>query len=914
MRTRRFAIVAGALAVMVALAVVSAAAMPTVTAVELTSTTPVPEARVRAAIGSLAGQPMSRDAVRTSLERLWALGLFSAIRVEEVPQPGGVALRYELTARPIVRRIRWEGHTGLDVAELASVAALATGEESSEARFAGARRALLARYRREGFFAARVDIRSDPVGNTGDRDVTVMLEAGEQARLGHVELRGDTGLPTAEVSKLLGLKTGDSYRDVLVRDRTRALEERLRRDGFYAARVTAGAPEWRRETNRVDLDVSVAAGPAFRVEFQGRASVSDAALRSRLTFTSSGAADSFEQEASAREIESLYRERGHPFAHVEASESTQDDVRVIAFHIDEGPRVTIESLTFTGNREVSSERLAKVVAGGALSFFRPEPFRQDVVDHDVGALLAYLKSQGYADATVGPAEVSFTDDRTRARIVIPVAEGMRRTVGAVAVQGERIVRPKDILAALPFKAGDPWNRERAEDGQRAIERLYAGRGYHGAVVRLETTPRDGSVDVRYQIEEGEPTRIGRILVRGLVLMRDSVVRRDLPFTAGDVLTPEKLLEGQRRLGALPAFASVSIEPLRPPPEPFADVDVAVRERQPWHLDFGGGYGNKDGVRAFLEFGHDDLFGTGASASLRQRVSGGGQSTGFAERTDGLGRIPLLFGTPWSADIDVFQEWSEQLGYDLGRYGFFAGIHRDLFPERIKGLRGDLWYRLESQNYTHVDPTLASADVTPGRELITSVAPILTLDRRDEPLDPTRGSLHLFSVETATRYLGGDVSFLKARLETAWFLDWLRPTVIVLGGRLGLATTLGDTPALPIQDRFFAGGATTVRGYREDRLGPLDARGNPVGGNGLAIANLEWRFPIWRWIGGTLFFDAGAVTPEVRDLHWDAFRSGAGGGIRIKTPVGPVRVDVGYALQPISGESRTQVYVTVGNPF
>src|SRR5262249_58580908 len=103
-----------------------------------------------------------------------------------------------------------------------------------------------------------------------------------------------------------------------------------------------------------------------------------------------------------------------------------------------------------------------------------------------------------------------------------------------------------------------------------------------------------------------------------------------------------------------------------------------------------------------------------------------QSTGFAERTDGLGRIPLLFGTPWSADIDVFQEWSEQLGYDLGRYGFFAGIHRDLFPERIKGLRGDLWYRLEAQNYTHVHPTLASAHVTPRPQPITRTPPLLPL--------------------------------------------------------------------------------------------------------------------------------------------------------------------------------------------
>src|SRR5262245_49270523 len=398
-------------AAMHALTAVAGAAVPTVTAVELAPSAPVPEARVRGAIGELAGKPLSRDAVRASLERLWGLGLFSAIRVEEVPGPGGVALRFELTARPLIRRIRWEGHSGIDVAEMAGVAGLATGEEASESRLERARRDLLARYRREGFFAAQVDLRSDTVGDTAERDVTVTLEAGRRASFGEVRLSGEMGLPAREVSKVLGLRTGDSYRDLLVRDRTRALEERLRRDGFFEARVTASAPEWRRATNRVDLEIRVAAGPAYRVEFDGRSSLPVSALRSRLTFAASGVADQFEQQASAREIEALYRESGHPFARAGVEDSRQDDVRVITFHIQEGPRVTVESVTFTGNHAVSSERLAKTIEPGPLRLLRPEPFRQDTVDRDVRTLLAFLRDQGYADATVGPAQVTFTDDR-----------------------------------------------------------------------------------------------------------------------------------------------------------------------------------------------------------------------------------------------------------------------------------------------------------------------------------------------------------------------------------------------------------------------------------------------------------------------------------------------------------------------
>jgi outer membrane translocation and assembly module TamA len=140
-------------------------------------------------------------------------------------------------------------------------------------------------------------------------------------------------------------------------------------------------------------------------------------------------------------------------------------------------------------------------------------------------------------------------------------------------------------------------------------------------------------------------------------------------------------------------------------------------------------------------------------------------------------------------------------------------------------------------------------------------------------------------------------------------------VLVVSARLGLAEPLAADDTLPIEERFFAGGAATVRGYRERRLGPLDARGNPAGGNGLAVFNVEWRFPIWRWFGGTVFFDTGAVTAEVEDLAPDELRSGVGAGLRLSTPVGPVRLDVGYPLDRVENQDqKPRVYLSIGHPF
>jgi outer membrane protein assembly factor BamA len=704
------------------LAAPGAAAPPMVMAIELSSSHPLPEQQVREVIGDLSGKALSRDAVRDAVERLWGLGLFSAIRVDEIPTPGGgIRLRYEFTQRLLIRKISWEGTSGIDLADAAAVAGLAIGEEAGQTRLARAEQDLLTRYHRDGYLGARILIRRSPwrAQRAGRHHLPECRRAG--AHRGGAP-RGDPGLPAKQIEEALKLPEGHPFRESLARDGARAAEERLRQDGYYEARVTAGPPDWHADSNRVDLDIRVSLGPRFRVEFEGRSALPESALKSALTFAASGAADAFEQESSARQLEAAYRERGYHFARV-TPEARDGDVGVIRFVIDEGPRVTVESLTFSGAVTVPADQLEKEIETRRPSLFRRGLFREDLLDHDAGVVTAYLRSLGYAEASVGPPEVHFSEDRTRARVRISVSEGPRLTAGAVTIEGAHVFASSEIRAALPFKPGAPWEARQAEDGRRAIEKLYASRGYYGAAVRVDTSRHDSTVQIRYDIDEGGQTRIGRVLLRGLLLAREDVVRRTLPFRSGDVLLPDKLLDGQRRLGEFAAFDAVSIDPLRPPPNPFADVEVTLRERKPWHLDFGVGFSNAEGGRGFIELGHDDVFGTGASVSIRQRLSAGGDSTRWAERTDALGRVPFVLGTPWWVDVDIFQELSGQLGYDLAHAGIWVDAHRDLFPEWIKGLRGDLRYRLESVRYSNVDPTLARGR-RPTR-VVVSVTPMFT---------------------------------------------------------------------------------------------------------------------------------------------------------------------------------------------
>jgi outer membrane protein insertion porin family len=466
-----------------------------------------------------------------------------------------------------------------------------------------------------------------------------------------------------------------------------------------------------------------------------------------------------------------------------------------------------------------------------------------------------------------------------------------------------------LRRALDLAPGAPWSEAAVEQGRRVLERRYARAGRLAARVEAASEPRDGVVDVTYTIAEGPLTRVGRVLVRGLTRTRLAVVTRELPLAPGDPLDPEALVEAQRRLGALGIFEAVDVDPLRPAPTPFADVTVTVREGKPWHLAGGVGYSTFERARVFVEAGHDNILGTARSLALRLRASERG------ERGDVLYREPWLLGTPWVGEGNLFYEQRDEIGYDLERVGLALGIQRDLWVERIRGLRGAVRYEIARVERSDVDPALLEEHVREGTEVVASVTNEVTLDRRDHPLDPRRGSFHLASLEVGGAALGGEADFVKARLETAWFLDWLPPGVLAVGLRLGLATALGDTVEIPIEKRFFAGGATTVRGYRERRLGPLDDRGNPTGGDGFFVLNLEWRFPIWRWLGGAVFLDTGAVTARATDLAPDELRSGVGAGLRVASPVGPVRLDVAYPLDSVPGQEQTfRVYVTVGYPF
>ena len=286
-----------------------------------------------------------------------------------------------------------------------------------------------------------------------------------------------------------------------------------------------------------------------------------------------------------------YREAGYHFVKVTGTLGGDAATHHVRFDIEEGPRVSVESIGFEGVTSLPAAKLQDQMQTRPAWLIPFGVFRglyvEEQLTRDMQVVRQYLRTQGFASAEVGPPRTTFSDDRTHARIVIPVVEGPRKKVAGVVVTGSKLV-PLDLIhKTIGFRAGDPWDGIRAEETRRRSEQLYQRRGYRGTTVSLTTAETPEGFQATYAVQEGEVTRVGQILVSGLTATKLDIVMRELPFKYGDPLTAVDVAEARRRLDATRLFDRVDVEPQGDPDAPYRDVAVTLREAKPWRLEFGG---------------------------------------------------------------------------------------------------------------------------------------------------------------------------------------------------------------------------------------------------------------------------------------------------------------------------------------
>ncbi|MBI1976022.1 MAG: BamA/TamA family outer membrane protein, partial [Candidatus Omnitrophica bacterium] len=383
---------------------------------------------------------------------------------------------------------------------------------------------------------------------------------------------------------------------------------------------------------------------------------------------------------------------------------------------------------------------------------------------------------------------------------------------------------------------------------------------------------------------------------------------ELRIKPGERYDGTKIRRSKERLYNLGYFEEVAFDTEAASEPTKRDLAISVKEAKTGEFSFGAGFSSVDKLLGFVQVAQNNF-----DIANPPTFTGDGQKLALRANVGTVRRdYEVSFTEPWIFDHPVLfgfdlynrttlRESDIGFGFDEERRG---GALR-LGKEFREYLRGDLTYRLERIAISDVSAS-ATDDLKreSGRNSISSLASQLTLDTRDNIFAPSRGYTVSGSLETAGGLLGADKDFIKAISSGALYLSTWQNWVLEFHLRGGWASEFGDSKDVPIYERFFAGGANTIRGYRERRIGPKDSNtDDPIGGKSMMIANVEYVFPIVEVLKGSIFYDTGNVWRRAGDIGSGTFRSGTGVGMRIKTPIGPVKLDWGYPLNPPAGESK-----------
>ena len=917
------------------------------------------------------GRPLSMRQVRESIVHLFSLGDFVDVRASAAAAPRGVNLRYDLAPFRGAGGVEVRDAAGRPVDEAADFVRRRMGSAAPPNGAAAVAALLDEYYRGAGRFAARITPRPPPA----DGRLVIDVDPGPAARIESIEVRGVDPAQRPAVLNRLDLREGDPYDPAALDRRLAEYQDEVRSRRFYAARFShAAAPS--PDGRAVALELDVRAGSQVAIRFEGDP-VPGARVDDLVPIAREGSIDEDLLEDSGLRIGAHLRALGYRDARVTHRRREEPGRLSIVFSVERGARYVVDEVGFTGHEVLPAAELADLfgVAAGA-------PLVMDGVERGAAAVRAAYERRGYRTVEVraevaetAPPEAGDQPAEVPVRVIVGVVEGPATAVGAVSFEGVTAFSEADLAAAVELRPGTPFHAPRARAAAAAVLLRYLNAGYEAA--RVDVAPRfdesGETADVAFLVREGPRIFVDHVLVVGNRQISASTVRREVVLRPGEPLGRDEIDETRRRLTALGIFRRVELREFSHGAADRRDVVVVVEEAPATRIGYGGGLEASQRLRAaasgaatgqlefaprgFFEIGRRNLWGKNRSIDLYTRFSlwPEGGPAGEVSRTDlafNEYRVLLNYREPraflQSADL-VVSGFSEQVirpSFDLisrgvntefrraigsamtGRVGYIYGVNR-IVNEQLRPEDRPLVDRLF--------PEVTRSTFSAG----------LLRDTRTDPLEPTGGALLAVDVEAASRRVGSAVGFAKTVLQGFLYRRLPGEAVFAAGARLGLArsftttflraTTLvltdGGAPmlqevarltflhTLPASERFFAGGDSTVRGFALDRLGDestIGANGFPTGGNAMLVLNSELRVPVAGPLQVVGFLDAGNVVDRVSNFDLRRIRGAAGFGVRYRSPIGPIRVDLGFKLdrREFAGERErlTALHLSIGQAF
>jgi outer membrane protein insertion porin family len=915
-----------------------------------------------------AGAPFSRQLIDQTIASLKSHGKFDDVQLQIEPEANGVRILLVLEPAIYFGLFEFPGAERFTYSRLVQVANYPPEAPFNAGDIRRDQDSLLTFFREQGYFQAEIqpEVKIDGVHRLANVIFHVSLK--KRAKFGTVDIAGTTPTEAAELSKALrglvarargaAIRQGKAYHRNTISSATKYLQSKLEKQDRLAARVKLSGAEYHAGSNRADIHFDVQTGPLVHVQIKG-AHMWSWTRKSLLPVYQGVGVDPELVEEGRQALVSYFQAKGFFAVKVDAKYDSQNSVDTIAYEIQKGPKHKVAEVAISGNKHLKTSDLMEQVTAEKSHLFSPGKFSDNVVRTSVKNLEALYESEGFSTVKVSSSVVNRGGD---IRVSFQVNEGPQDIVQSLQVEGAATF-PESKYAVGGFKLaeGRPYSQRFVQTDRANIVSHYLQAGYLTASFR-ETAKAVSKQDphhlnVIYRIYEGPLVHTADVVSLGRLRTRQRLIDQDVSaLKPGEPLTETELLTSESRLyDHTGVFDWAEVDPKRQiTTQTEEDVLVKVHESKKNQLTYGFGVEviNRGGsvpsgtvalpnlppvgLPSNFRTSQKTFYGPrGTIQYTRNNVRGKGETlsfTGFAGRLDQRAAAyyidPLFRWTKWSSTTSfsaerdeenpIFSSQVEQGNYQLQR-----------FLDKKKADILFLRYSFSKTDLTRVEiPALVLPEDQHVR--LSTVAANVTRDTRDNALDAHKGVLQTVELDYSSSKLGGSVDFAKLNMQSAYYRHIFHDIIWANSIRVGLAQPIAGS-RVPLSEEFFTGGGNTLRGFPLDGAGPQrkvpvcsSAAATdctliqvPSGGHELLILNSELRIPlpIRKGLGMAVFYDGGNVFPTVGFHNFTSlYSNNVGVGLRYATPVGPIRIDIGRNLNPISGIKATQYFVSIGQAF
>ena len=710
-----------------------------------------------------------------------------------------------------------------------------------------------------------------------------------------VQYTGPATISKERILAQMRMKVGQPYSNEVVQEDIKALYK----TGFVRNVRIFAQPEG----DGVKVIVAVQTRAIVsEIEINGAERIKPTRLRKEIKVRLNQAVDEQQLEEARQKIIEVYQGRGFTNVSVEFRVDPIDEKRGterVVFTVNEGAKGAVSQVRFEGNAHASQKVLRKQMKtrGQTLIHFMDKSGRLDEVqlEQDLDKIREYYQDHGFIDVEIKDVRKERTEKGPMI-ITIVIVEGPQYHVRKLTITGYEHSADAKIRAFLKMKEGSVYSPKQLRDDAKAVADAYGSGGYVDLVITPEGTPAGtGLIDVHYTIEEGVRSFVNRINIEGNTRTKDKVIRREVLVAPGDVFNTVRVDITKKRLENLGYFAKVETYPEDTDIPGRKDLTILVQEKRTGSLSFGGGFSTVDKLVGFAELtqGNFDLFNwpsfTGGGQKFRLRIQYG------TERKDFLLTItePYFLDRRLALSGQAFYTEANYLSadYDQRNYGFMFELRKPINAY----MYGTVGYTLQDVDIFNVAANSPEFIQTQAGTFTESkMFSSVVLDTRDNPLLSRRGQRITFSPSVAGGFLGGDTQIYALDLEGSQYFHLPLDTILLLNGEIATASQWGNGSEVPIFERLFLGGSNNLRGFPFREVGPQQ-NGEPIGGQSMARATLEWTFPIIEKARGAVFYDTGFVNSSAWSFGFNNMASDVGVGLRLDLPIGPLRLDYGYPV-------------------